>query len=231
MSAIPFENFDVVLGRSIGLEPEKLFDKLVRTNRGGYCFELNGLFLMALQTFGFDARALLARVHKEGIPSGRGHQLSLVSCEGETRLADVGFGSNTPRSPLKFVVDQPMTSHGQTVRLVETRQFGTMLQLQSGSGWEDLYSFDLEYVCPGDIEMGNFYTSTSPKSFFRSARVAALPLDRGSITLLDEKLTITRDGQVKHIQLVENEHYIEYLEKFFGIRLDVSYEDFLPLAK
>ena len=46
---IPFENFDIVLGKGIDLEPAKLFDKLVHHRRGGYCFELNGLFLMALQ--------------------------------------------------------------------------------------------------------------------------------------------------------------------------------------
>ena len=52
---IPFENFGIVLRHGIHLAPEKLFDKLVHHQRGGYCFELNGLFLMALQNFGFEA--------------------------------------------------------------------------------------------------------------------------------------------------------------------------------
>jgi len=69
---IPFENFDILLGRGIALEPAALCDKLVRRARGGYCFELNGLFLLALRAFGFDARALLARVHLTGTPTGRG---------------------------------------------------------------------------------------------------------------------------------------------------------------
>ena len=60
---IPFENFDILLGRGISLDPSALYDKLVHHARGGYCFELNGLFLMALQAVGFEARALLARVH------------------------------------------------------------------------------------------------------------------------------------------------------------------------
>ena len=41
---IPFENFDILLGRDINLEPEVLFHKMVHKKRGGYCFELNGLF-------------------------------------------------------------------------------------------------------------------------------------------------------------------------------------------
>lgn len=61
--SIPFENFDVLLGRGIRLDPKALFDKLVLGKRGGYCFELNGLFLQALQAMGFRARPLLARDH------------------------------------------------------------------------------------------------------------------------------------------------------------------------
>ncbi|MBM4254756.1 MAG: arylamine N-acetyltransferase [Deltaproteobacteria bacterium] len=37
---IPFENFDILLGRGINLDPTALFDKLVRHQRGGY---LSGL--------------------------------------------------------------------------------------------------------------------------------------------------------------------------------------------
>ncbi len=78
---IPFENFDIQLGRGIDLDPARLFDKLVHHPRGGYCFELNGLFLMALRAFEFEARPLLARVHTSGEPSGRGHQLALVDLD------------------------------------------------------------------------------------------------------------------------------------------------------
>ena len=85
---IPFENFDILLGRGISLEPAALCDKLVHRARGGYCFELNGLFLMALQTFGFDAHALLARVHLTGTPTGRGHQLALVTLHGREWIAE-----------------------------------------------------------------------------------------------------------------------------------------------
>jgi N-hydroxyarylamine O-acetyltransferase len=57
--AIPFENFDILLERGIDLSPQAVFNKLVRNKkRGGYCFELNGLFLHALDALGFKARAL-----------------------------------------------------------------------------------------------------------------------------------------------------------------------------
>ncbi len=48
---VPFENLDIHLGRPISLDPADLFRKIVVDRRGGYCFELNGLFaLLGLAT-------------------------------------------------------------------------------------------------------------------------------------------------------------------------------------
>ena len=117
---IPFENFDICLNRVINLEPAAIFEKLVRKARGGYCFELNGLFLMALKSFGFDARALLGRVHITGVPTGRGHQVSLVTIDGNQWILDVGFGAETPQVPIPLRFNQPITCEGQILRLVES---------------------------------------------------------------------------------------------------------------
>ena len=61
-TAIPFENLDVYeYHKSISLKPEDLFQKMVTDRRGGYCFEMNGLFGYMLQSMGFDARPCLCR--------------------------------------------------------------------------------------------------------------------------------------------------------------------------
>ena len=138
--AIPFENFDILLGRGISLDPEDVFNKLVHKKRGGYCFELNGLFLQALLALGFKARALLARVHVSGTPSGRGHQLELISIDGRDWLADVGFGGNSPRMSIPLELDRHITMDGQTIRLTDGGLFGTMFQALEDGEWKDLYS-------------------------------------------------------------------------------------------
>ncbi|MDR2502403.1 MAG: arylamine N-acetyltransferase, partial [Oscillospiraceae bacterium] len=58
---IPFENLDVVAGLGISLAPQSLFDKLVTRRRGGYCFEMNGLFSSVLCSLGYPVTRLLAR--------------------------------------------------------------------------------------------------------------------------------------------------------------------------
>jgi N-hydroxyarylamine O-acetyltransferase len=139
---IPFENFDVLLGRGVNLDPAAVFAKLVRRPRGGYCFELNSLLLMALEYFGWQARPLLARVHLSGSPSGRGHMLLLVTLAGREWIADVGFGGPGLRGPLPFEIGYLSVQDGQAFRLVTAEPFGTMLQTQRDDDWQNLYSFD-----------------------------------------------------------------------------------------
>ena len=42
--AIPYENLDIHLGVPLTLDPERIFAKLVDERRGGWCYEMNGLF-------------------------------------------------------------------------------------------------------------------------------------------------------------------------------------------
>ncbi len=221
---IPFENFDIQLGRGISLEPNHLFNKLVNSERGGYCFEVNGLFLRALHAFGFDARVLLARVHVGGDAGGRTHQISLVNLNGREWIADVGFGALGLRAPIPFEVGRVSKQDGLEYRLVEKAPWGYMLQLSGDEGWQDLYSFDLEHVCRNDIEVGNHFTSTHPSAFFTFTRIAALPSPEGQSTLFNMRLTQTADGEEDVQVLPDDKSYLDTLEQRFGIVLDASYD-------
>jgi len=227
---IPFENFDIQLDRSVNLDPAHLFDKLVRRPRGGYCFELNGLFLMALRAFGFTARALLARVHLSGEPSGRGHQLSLVDVDNRRWLADVGFGKNNPRGPFLLERETVQVIGRESFRLIDGGDFGTMFQKLTDEAWQNLYSFDMEHVFQADIAYGNHYTSTSPMSFFASSRVAMRPLGDGMATLSNNRLTLTREGREERRELPEGQAYLDALKTYFGIELDAPYEALRPVV-
>ncbi|MCP4721333.1 MAG: arylamine N-acetyltransferase [Desulfobacteraceae bacterium] len=228
--SIPFENFDILLGRGIDLDPQTVFNKLVLKKRGGYCFELNGLFLQALLAFGFKARALLARVHLTGIPSGRGHQLEIVTIDGRDWLVDVGFGMNSPREPLPMELDRPFTMDGRSIRLTDGGHFGIMFQAFEDSEWKDLYSFDLGYAFPADIAYGNHYASTHPDTFFTYSRVAGLPFPGGGITLLDQTLKIKTNGREEVQMLSDSPAYLDALKTHFGLELDASYEDLKSLS-
>src|SRR5690348_17718552 len=62
VAAVPFENVDVVLGRSPSVDLDGVQAKLVRARRGGYCYEHATLFAAVLEEAGFRVQRLLARV-------------------------------------------------------------------------------------------------------------------------------------------------------------------------
>ncbi|MFZ3528998.1 arylamine N-acetyltransferase [Vibrio harveyi] len=229
---LPFENFDISLGRGISVAEQDIINKLIYRERGGYCYELNALFFNVLKTIGFDARPLLGRVHLSGTPSGRTHQFTLVTMGEDKWIVDVGFGSNTPRAPLPFVLNQDIHTDLQTFRFIEHELVGYMLQVQSYDDpeqWIDLYSLDFEHVFDGDIVCGNHYTSTSPNSHFTSSRVAALATDSGIITLFNHSLKYRANGEVVEIELEAGETYLSALKTHFGIALDADYSSLKPV--
>ena len=229
---LPFENFDIALGCGISVAEQDIINKLIYRERGGYCYELNALLLNVLKTIGFDARPLLGRVHLSGTPSGRTHQFTLVTMGEDKWIVDVGFGSNTPRAPLPFVLNQDIHTDLQTFRFIEHELVGYMLQVQSYDDpeqWIDLYSLDFEHVFDGDIVCGNHYTSTSPNSHFTSSRVAALATDSGIITLFNHSLKYRANGEVVEIELEAGETYLSALKTHFGIALDADYSSLKPV--
>lgn len=48
MRSVPFENLDIHMGNVIELSLPKLYKKIVVDRRGGFCYELNGLFYWLL---------------------------------------------------------------------------------------------------------------------------------------------------------------------------------------
>ena len=220
---IPFENFDVLLGRPLALTPAGLAAKLLGRRRGGYCFELNGLMLAALRLFGFPARPLLARVHVAVRIQGRTHQICRVRCEGRDWLCDVGFGGDGLLLPVPLEPGRVDEQAGTRYRLVTDPELGHILQIHDEQGWAPLYSFDDSHVTPSDIAVGNHYTSTHPASLFTRARVAVLPTDQGRRKLLNFTLTETRDGQAATQQLPDGPAYLEALATHFGVELDAAY--------
>ena len=226
---IPFENFDIALGRGISLDADRLVEKLVRSRRGGYCFELNGLFLSAIQAMGFEARALLGRVHIAGEPTGRGHQLSLVEIDGRRFIADVGFGGMCPRAPIPLEIDRVSEQDGVGFRLQE-HALGTMVQVRHADDWQDLYSFDLGPVVPADIAYGNHFTSTHPASFFTGTRIASLAQPEGRTSLFNHLCTTIRGSDEQSEAFPDDEGYLALLEARFGIVLDASYDELAPLG-
>lgn len=91
--SIPYENIDVQLGRPCDLDVARCYRKLVEQRRGGWCYEMNGLFGWALGEIGFDVKRVNGGVLRaeRGDEAIGNHVVLLVQLD-ETWIADVGFG-------------------------------------------------------------------------------------------------------------------------------------------
>jgi N-hydroxyarylamine O-acetyltransferase len=91
---VPFENLDIHWKRPILLDTARFYRKIVEEKRGGFCYELNGLFCELLNEIGFPSRLISARVATADDEFSRefDHLAILTKIGDEKFLVDVGVG-------------------------------------------------------------------------------------------------------------------------------------------
>ncbi len=196
VEAIPFENLDILLGRGVHLDIEALRDKLIAQRRGGYCFEQNTLFLTILRELGFTVTPMEARVRAGATAvRARTHMVLVVELDGAQWLADVGFGGEGLREPVRIGGEGGVSSSGVSHRVFAEGDL-QVLQQRREAGWEDEYAFLMQPVHPVDFEMANWFTSTHPQSpFTRTLTVQRITPDARHILRYPTYVEI-RDGAV-----------------------------------
>lgn len=222
MRAVPFENFDPLLGKVPALGVGEVFAKCVPCLRGGYCFELNTLFDTALQGAGFTARRMLARVRMRGGPdSPRSHLVLRVELENGAFLADAGFGGPGSLAPLRLVHDVEQHAPNGTFRLVEDAETGeTVFERREGEGWLQLYAFDGARVTDGEIAAANYACATWDAAPFGAHAMLGSYSGDVRYGLFDRALTVTSPDGEERRELADFEEFHEVVAGKMGIGLD-----------
>lgn len=219
--AVPFENLDIHRGRPIALEEAALYDKIVRQRRGGFCYELNGLFAALLRALGLDVKLLSGRVMENGEFGPEFDHLTLLVQLEERWLADVGFGDSF-RAPLRLDEPNEQVQHGVAYRLSNSGEQWTMLRRLANQEWEPQYLFTLQPHRLADFAGMCLYHQTSPASHFTQNRICSRATPAGRVTLSDMRLIITTNGQRQEKMLKTQDEYARALEEHFGIDLTKS---------
>ncbi len=219
---VPFENLNIHMGRPIDLDPEILISKIVHQTRGGYCFEMNGLFALVLEAMGFKLDRLLARILFGRDPAKlnpRTHQLLLVHIGKERWMVDVGYGARGLMAPLLFEVGHTERQFMDHFALRHDDTLGYVLQGEIEGDWKNLYCFSLEPNLPVDYIVPNYYTSTWPQSHFVQQRICAMPARTGRLAMTNATLKITSNGVTTETHAENHAQYLAMLRDHFGIRL------------
>ncbi|UWG95456.1 arylamine N-acetyltransferase [Dehalobacter sp. DCM] len=217
---VPFENLDVYNQKPIFLDKESLYKKIVHNKRGGYCFEMNGLFSFVLKELGFKVTDLLARVHYGDTFGPKVHQALLVEIQDEKWLVDVGFGRDGIIAPLLIQVGIDQQQFTQTYRLLTDPEFGFVLQIKIGDNYCPMYAFKPEACYPVDFMVSSHFTSTSPTSIFVIKMFCTKPTPEGRITLVGDTLKVTTNGQVFESTIENEAEYHRLLKEYFALDSD-----------
>lgn len=223
MQHIPFENLDIGRKRPIRLDKDALWDKIIVQKRGGFCYELNGLFAQLLQEIGYHVTHLNARVFdREGnLGIDFDHLALLVQIPHQPGrwLADVGFGDSFSE-PLILDERGEQIQGLRAYRLERTPDGYITWQRNYDGSWERHYFFDLQpHRFPEDYLFGCTYHQTSPKSSFTQWSIISRATPNGRVSLEDGWLILTEDGQRTKRPIKGTEQYSALLKQYFNITL------------
>ena len=214
---VPFESLDIFLGNCIRLDLQRIYDKVVVRRRGGFCYELNGLFGWLLENLGFEVTLLSGRVMKDGTP-GREFAHMLLQVELQDRwIADVGFGDSFIE-PLKMDLDLEQRQQTGIYQLSELNG-AIILQRQDAGAWEHIYQFSPTIRDYPDFADMCLYQQTSPDSYFARGPICTKLTEDGRITLTDRRLITTRGDKREEQVIGSTEQYRQTIKQCFDINL------------
>ncbi|MEM7103380.1 MAG: arylamine N-acetyltransferase [Bacteroidota bacterium] len=221
LMTVPFENLDIHIGRQIILDTDRIFEKVVHNNRGGFCYELNGIFHFLLKEIGFEVTRISARVFSEenGLGPEYDHLTNLVNVDGKQYLTEVGYGEFA-LFPLEFALGQTQIDpRGKFVfENHDDHYFIVKKVLEDKVNPEYLFT-TLERTYTEYIPMC-YYMQTHPDSHFVKKRLCTIPTDDGRITITGDTLKIKIGKETTEIPIRNDEHYNKILKDHFNIILD-----------
>lgn len=217
LTTVPFENLDIHLGVRVSLDGEDLFDKIVRRRRGGFCYELNGLFALLLEHLGYTVDRVQARVFGADRPGPPYDHLALiVSAPGASGrwLADVGFGDHST-FPLDFGSRDGQDDPAGRFLLADTAD-GDVDVLRDG---RPQYRLETRPRDLADFAATCWYQQTAPESHFTRKTVCTRLTGDGRVTISDHTLITTGAAGRAETPLAPGDGLLDAYREHFGVHL------------
>ena len=222
LEQVPFENLELTENQTQpSLEPESLFQKVVLRRRGGYCFELNKLFYLLLQSLGYDCHCVGVRcIMGRTEPRSISHRGIVVRFGEERWYCDVGFGGRGPKGILNLgnpAVQECCYERFQV--LSEDGQY--VIVYFDGENPVRMLKFRDEPYLDVDFEVLNGYYWAYPASPFRRKRAVYRCTEDGWLGLRGDTYLTFRQGVYRE-QDVSREEANGLLETQFGLHIPLS---------
>jgi N-hydroxyarylamine O-acetyltransferase len=230
--SVPFENLDIGLQSPIRVDEDSLFDKIVRRRRGGFCYELNGLFAYLLEALGFHVVLLSAAGANDDGSYAHEFDHLLLQVHGAREvnssedngpwLVDVGWG-NGPLEPLQMLEMGVQRQGDRSFKIVPESCWLVLTEkvIEEGQAarWIKHYAFTLRPRSREEFDEMCQYHQISPESIFTQKRICSLYVPGGRVSLSKNRLITTRGGSREERDLADEGEVRRVLKDQFGIDL------------
>ena len=211
LQSIPFENTLVQAGHIPSMKPEDIVEKVIAHRRGGYCYEVNGVFAMALEAIGFAWYFAGARPMFYPVRRPKTHMVVIVRIGAESYLCDTGFGGYALRAPM-LIEEGEVVQNGDRLKLEQIDGEYVLSSLIQNE-WQRQYGFALlpqEWI---EFSLANYFNATHPDTIFTQKKLAIMQTLNGRKILVDNELKLIEDGKVEKLDM----EYNRALKEYFGL--------------
>lgn len=225
---IPYENFDCLNSKITSLKRQDMFNKVIMHNRGGICFELNGLYNWLLESLGFEVTSYSARfIDKMETYQLRRHRVMCVTLGEKRYLTDVGVNSESPRVPLEITEGLIQSDGISQYKFTRSEFWGWLLwQKERGKIWKRLFGFTEEPQIDKDFITASFWCDAHPDSPFIKSKKLSIFREDCNITVRGNYLKFYLGGRVKYRYKINTGAELkEILWEYFGINVEYRLKD------
>lgn len=219
VTAIAYENLDILEGKDLDLGADALYDKIVTRGRGGYCFELNGFLAAMLKEMGFAVSERFSRyLRGEAEVPMRRHRVVVVTMADGDYMVDIGVGQIAPRFPLKIEEGLVQEQNGESYKFLRDENHGWVLWDLHKGQWREYIAFNDDKTYEVDFVQPSFFCEKHPDSVFNKEPMIAIKTEKGRKTIDGRVYKEFVVDELVHIEVdISDERMAELLEKDFKL--------------
>uniref|UniRef100_A0A9E8CK95 Arylamine N-acetyltransferase n=1 Tax=Bosea sp. NBC_00436 TaxID=2969620 RepID=A0A9E8CK95_9HYPH len=215
LMAFTWEALDAFMGWPASIAPAAAFAKMVESRRGGWCFEMNGLFGAALDALGFRVTRLCGGVHREILGDvAIGNHLTLRVDLDCPHIAEVGL-ADAIIAPVPLAVG-PIRQRGFDFSITPVE--GGWLRFNNHPhGIAKSLDFRADHIDEAAMEMAHGWLMTNPGSPFTNALAIFRHRADGYIALQNDCLRHVTADAVSEERVVSASQLADILEDVFAL--------------
>ncbi len=217
---VPFETLSIHReNETISLDSDALYDKIVNRRRGGFCYELNGLFAELLEAVGYIVTRISAKVFSgetEEFGPEFDHLTLLVHLD-KKYLVDVGFG-DAIRLPLAMPNGDAEDVEGR-FRIVRNWHGidDYMYEKMENGVWWPKYRFSTMPREMSEFQPMCDFHQFSKESHFAKQPICSQGTEMGRISLIPSRFIVTENGDSQLHEVSDSNDFDRKLKQHFDI--------------